>query len=77
MDFKISIIPYMAIHGIIDIWAYFFVHNSAIFDAFLKEILFMAGKSAWPPRWCPGVWELKTRPKSWPYGRTFWVNRYL
>ena len=37
------------------------VRNYA-FDAFLKEILFLAGKWAWPPRWRQGVWDLKTQP---------------
>ena len=44
---------------------------------FLKEILFLAGTWAWPPRWRQGVWDLKTRPKSWPDSWNFWVNCYL
>ena len=46
------------------------VRNHA-FDAFLKGILFLAVKWTWAPR------DLKTQPKSWPSGWTFWVNRYL
>ena len=35
--------------------------------AFLKKSYF----------WRERVWGLKTRPKSWPTWRTFWVNLYL
>ena len=55
---------------------YRLVLRNNVFDAFLKEILFLAGKWAWSTRWCQGVWDLKTRPKSWLIGWTFWVNRY-
>ena len=38
---------------------------------------FLAGKWAWPPRQCPRVWGLKTRPKSLPTLGSFWVTWYL
>ena len=56
---------------------YRLVVRNHVFDAFSKEILFLAGKWVWPPRWRQGVWDYKTRPKSWLIGWTFWVSRYL
>ena len=53
---------------------YWLVTKNSDFDAFLENILFLAGKWAYPPVWRQRVWGLKIRPKSWPTGSTFWVN---
>ena len=37
----------------------------------------LAGKWAWQPRGPLVTWDLKTQPKNWSTGWTFWANCYL
>ena len=66
---KKTIIPYMGIGHT------FLANQAEIFHG--PKILFLARRWAWPTRWRQRIWGLKTRPKSWPIGWTFVVNRYL
>ena len=56
---------------------YRWVKRNPSYHDYFQILIFWAGRWAWSSHRPIRVWGLKTQPKRWPTGRTFWVNCYL
>ena len=66
--------------GVQETIIYWLVMRNLSYSAYFSFLIFgplLVKKWAWPPRTPLFVWSLRTQPKSWPTGLTFWANRYL
>ena len=66
--------------GTQEIIIYRLVKRNPSYQAYFHILIFgslLAGKWAWSPCRPQRIWGLLTQLKSWPIGRTFWVNYYL